>query len=231
MAGGSSSAPGVGSATARALALPEILRAVFSLIDDNYNYDPAIPTVIGDRAAVLARCCRVSRLWHDGASPLLRDERSEYSGIDDYPDLLSAFSEIPDDPPRKRQRYANFIEDAYLVNVEAGPSAEVDPDLLAGLAFPRLKSVLMRLDDSVASSARWGGRPGLHDGWYIPRIGPNRVERLSLDPRHEINPEVFGVYPGEWKEILVQIVVCVIYELSRGLPKAVSFIMLCILLT
>lgn len=236
------------TAAQRALAVPEILAIIFNSIDGCYNppgktfrsrtsANGPIQTVhhqafmTGDRAGPLSSCCRVSRLWHAEATPLLREEYVKYDGMEYGPDLLDVFKKIPDDPLWLRQRHAHFVDNAKLQVIEGNTGDQAHYDILAKLAFPRLKSMTMVLVDD-------GDYPGVpikvsRGGWRIPRFGPNKVEELILDTRDNVYPAgidrdelvTYGhdpdrrtISPTEWEDILGPLVVRVAREpLCQGL--------------
>lgn len=200
MSTGSTNASIAEPASQHALALPEVLSAIFSCIDDD-EFDPAAG-ILCDRAAILSRCCRVNRLWYAEASRQLAEEHALRGVIDPFdPEHLSALAEIRDEPPGQRQRHANLLKLVTLSNIRDPASASAPEDPTYSLAFPRVKALHLRLDDHLAANGQ---------GWHIPPLGPSRIELLELDPRYERNPEAFGLTPNDWEDILEQIPVCTV---------------------
>src|ERR1700761_4333209 len=145
-------------AVQRALLMPEILSAVLIWItldefgDIHHGYGPG---------GVLARCGLVSKLWFNEAIPYLWRDLTMMGYM--YHHLSALFALVE---PTRRQFYANFVETATIVTLYEDRPREED-DALRGVAFPKLKSLCMRL----------GGRRQIH----VPMIESHRVTALEID--------------------------------------------------
>lgn len=145
--------------TERALILPEIFSHVFlcTLPDrDTIQWDP---TAQQRGLAALARCCRVSKLWHAEAAP-----RLWASPCSIRLNLDGALAHVAAGP--RRAYHAGLVEEARLRCTWGEERARADA-VLEGLDFPRLRRVTIYLSDSWV---------------HIPSLRGEFVTRLDLVP-------------------------------------------------
>ncbi|KAI5300884.1 hypothetical protein KEM55_004176 [Ascosphaera atra] len=160
------------TATERALALPEILEQIFTPLC--LEAQLPIGNYQSGRALQAAAC--VSRTWHLEAIRLLWKNPPNTRG-DSIPQMLARI------PQERRQVYANYLEEGLIDALESRErkatwmkEAQMHcKDVLPGLSFPKLKSVLVMVQPEAD---------------YVPPIESQNITDLFIHAWHEYEWEL-----------------------------------------